>query len=511
MRLLWLLITIAPYLFAIQCSASPTSNDEWGWTKTNFPETLCSVQMTSWNSTIYVCAIDESETSYVYKTADQGETWESAAIFTETKNLNSIVSNTSGDLYITAYDQSSQTAEILLSTDEAETWMPLANQPPFSSEENGVFNRLYIDHNDYLYVIGMFQTSNYLIYISRNHGDTWTPLGEFQDVTNSLRNLKLDPSGNFLAATDNRIFESNDFGENWRQSLWSPHRITALEVVSGDIYLAGFQFNNTIKIKYPASDEWINAATIDSAESIKSFFCFTNNRLFVGTATSLENESSIYQSEDLGLTCTPMYMNVWEHLIRQFIYSSNGYFYAAGLRSVFRSEASLVSPTPTHTTGPGTPTNTPYPSTATPTPRPSRSPTPTPTPAPPTQAPEPTIPCFSFGLSLEHPETSIFVAGDPFYLNIEICNNFTHPVTDVHVVIMLEIQENFFFAPSWSKTLDCYHQSLPTGISTYEVLPEMEWPETDVKHYGVILWGALIDRSFTKVIGEYDMWMFGWN
>ena len=87
-------------------------------------------------------------------------------------------------------------------------------------------------------------------------------------------------------------------------------------------------------------------------------------------------------------------------------------------------------------------------------------------------------------------------------------------MTGIPVFVLLEVYGEFWCAPSWvhvDEDVDWYTEDIPTGFKTMEIIPEFSWPEVDGDASGLKFWGALVNKEFTDILGEYDIWEFGYN
>ncbi len=148
--------------------------------------------------------------------------------------------------------------------------------------------------------------------------------------------------------------------------------------------------------------------------------------------------------------------------------------------------------------------------TPTPTPPASRTPTLPPTPTP-THSPPPTsIPtCPRLGVTIEMPDNH-FTPGDMYYLNIQICNPTSVTYTDMPLFVILDLGNQFFFAPRFND-FDYYSVTVTPNQSILPVLPEFNWPDGTGEASGIMWYAGFTTQDFSELWGEMDDFMWGWG
>ena len=146
-------------------------------------------------------------------------------------------------------------------------------------------------------------------------------------------------------------------------------------------------------------------------------------------------------------------------------------------------------------------------------PIPTETPIPeTPTPIIPTETPAPSPTPLTLGVVLEMP-SHYFRPGDLCYLYAYVHNPLEH--LDANLFVILDINTgDYWFWPGWVHYPPDYSYmpiSLPYGIYSYEVLPEFVFPYVSYSMNNLKFWGALTDPEITRIIGEYDIWQFGFG
>ncbi|MBN2056465.1 lamin tail domain-containing protein [bacterium] len=154
-----------------------------------------------------------------------------------------------------------------------------------------------------------------------------------------------------------------------------------------------------------------------------------------------------------------------------------------------------------HAVPPVTPTPT-----VSPTPDITPSPEPTVTPtidpmATPSPSPGPSV---GLGVTLFMPQR-IFLPGDPCWLTA-ITHNDGSTMNDVLLVVFLDVGVGeYWFWPSWAHFppyLDSTHINLYAGEHDYEVIGPFNWPSGVGAADNFMFWGAVLDASFSFVIGD---------
>ncbi len=177
------------------------------------------------------------------------------------------------------------------------------------------------------------------------------------------------------------------------------------------------------------------------------------------------------------------------------------------IQSVYMIRYIVFHPTPTPTcTGSPVPTNTPTPpptATGSATPRPTSTGT-----QPPTSTPTPS--CRETGVTLDLPQ-SYFHAGDQFYLMANVCNITGNLLVNHPLFVILDVYGSYWFAPSWSQSIDYYSQGFNPGLTQISVINPFRWPSNVGSGTGIVFWGAMTDEAMTEIFGTYASVEFGWG
>lgn len=123
----------------------------------------------------------------------------------------------------------------------------------------------------------------------------------------------------------------------------------------------------------------------------------------------------------------------------------------------------------------------------------------------PTPTPEP---CIEYSVTLDM-GADYFCPGDSVFLNAQLCN--PEQTQYLPLWIILEIEGMFWFAPSWSDSVDYFISNpIPSGWSVFNVIPEFVWPNVEGSFYGAMFWGAMTTPEY-QIMGLYDMYTFAWG
>ncbi len=164
------------------------------------------------------------------------------------------------------------------------------------------------------------------------------------------------------------------------------------------------------------------------------------------------------------------------------------------------------TPTPTPTVGPGEPTNTPHPPTATL--PPSWTPSPTMTA---TETPVQTPGCGNLGVTLWMPSHE-FTPGDTCSCHVVACNPGPTRYENIPLFVILDVFGDYYFWPDFSAYAFEVIPVLDTQPLIYPVLQPFQWPDGAGSVTGGVRWlAAMTNPEQTAVMGEMDIWAFGWH
>ncbi|GEM_PF-4054276 len=152
----------------------------------------------------------------------------------------------------------------------------------------------------------------------------------------------------------------------------------------------------------------------------------------------------------------------------------------------------------------GTPTPvisaTAVPPTSTPTVDPTRTP-----PEEPTATPA-GAPCDFPGVSLKMPAHE-FKGGDPCWLDAIVCNPTEYTWDTFRLLVLLDIYNQYFFAPSWSQDIDWLDEEFPPGETTIRLF-EFAWPAGLGETSWFRFYAGVCTDDMTQLIGGIGYWEF---
>lgn len=479
-----------------------TISAEWRWIETAFPENVTSFAGTSAGQHIFVTSYNESEcTGQIYTSHDFGETWSVSVDYTERTNLTSIVTTSDNRSFAMSYNCQTMDYELIMSHDLGQTWDPAPSNPVVGESSEYRYVKIYNGMDDRLYFCApLAHYPDVYLASSDDFAQSWEPCGAMPDgyQISAMKVITFD----HLMAGDvaGNIFESFDAGVTWTsgQQIY-PRAVVSLECIPQERCLAGVSLIPFQFIREWNTNEWIESTT---EFETKGFCVSSESTLYVATG-------GVRQSMDHGLTWMEMVIDSEDAIVDRIFQADDGYLYGMGGQAVIRSEEPVIPPTFTPTAGPGTPTYTPHPPSFTPTPWPTHTPTFTPTPQRPTQPPQPTPGCPGISVVLDYPADT-YAAGSPFYLTARICNPLNFQLSELPLIVLLQIDAFFWFAPTWTDDLDYFTENWQPGWTTYPVIPEFPWPENAGSCSEAVFWAALMNPDFTDLVGDYARWSFAW-
>ena len=118
-------------------------------------------------------------------------------------------------------------------------------------------------------------------------------------------------------------------------------------------------------------------------------------------------------------------------------------------------------------------------------------------------------PCTKTGVSIRMP-SDMFYTGDTCYCLAVVCNAQGKILSGYPLFVILDVYGSLFFAPRFID-FDFYDQTYPEGQSTVEVLPAFELPANSGSLNNVIFYAAFTNPEVTDLIGDWDMFTFGWS
>lgn len=119
----------------------------------------------------------------------------------------SIVTDNSGNIYVNAFG----TAGPYKSTDDGESWFPIANG--LTPVDNGGYHPLNINSSGDLFIGGAHPTAK--LCRSTDGGNLWEPLNNLNTSGGSIICISFDNYNNVYVGTGTGIYRSTDNGDNW--------------------------------------------------------------------------------------------------------------------------------------------------------------------------------------------------------------------------------------------------------------------------------------------------------
>ncbi len=125
----------------------------------------------------------------------------------------------------------------------------------------------------------------------------------------------------------------------------------------------------------------------------------------------------------------------------------------------------------------------------------------------------PTPDCEQTGVTIQMP-SHYFRAGDMCNCLVTVCNATETAISGHPLFVTLDVFGTFYFAPSFTVSLDNYldaYPEFPPGETEIAVIETFTWPENAGAANGLYFYAALTDPSVTDIFGEWDSWEFGWS
>ena len=94
-------------------------------------------------------------------------------------------------------------------------------------------------------------------------------------------------------------------------------------------------------------------------------------------------------------------------------------------------------------------------------------------------------------------------------------NNQFQPMLNQRLVVMLDIQNMYWFWDGWTADFDYIDLNVPLMEQTVFIIPTFTWPDTqDDSFNGITFWAALLSPDFTRIVGGdngLDKWTFSFG
>jgi len=105
-----------------------------------------------------------------------------------------------------------------------------------------------------------------------------------------------------------------------------------------------------------------------------------------------------------------------------------------------------------------------------------------------------------------------FTPGEACWASATVCNPGPDEPTDIPFFVILDVYGELFFAPSFNQEFDVYMiEVLTVGEHDFQVLPEFIWPAGAGSASNIFWYAAMTDPGITQIIGEWDIFEFGWG
>ncbi|MCD4654285.1 hypothetical protein K8T06_10170 [bacterium] len=109
----------------------------------------------------------------------------------------------------------------------------------------------------------------------------------------------------------------------------------------------------------------------------------------------------------------------------------------------------------------------------------------------------------SQGVRLQIP-ADYYYLDKPFYLDATLYNHGP-ALSDIPLFILLQIENNFWYWPSWSQEVDFKMVDLPSGITDMTILQEFNWPDTSLFWVeNVSFLAALVNTETNTILGDWE-------
>jgi len=117
--------------------------------------------------------------------------------------------------------------------------------------------------------------------------------------------------------------------------------------------------------------------------------------------------------------------------------------------------------------------------------------------------------CEALGVRIYMP-LKYYRAGDECFCDVYVCNPDDETYTDTPLFVLLDVYGEFYFAPTFTG-VDFYVEDVVPGETLVSVIPHFIWPEGISPVSDIIWYAAMTNKSITEILGEWDMFIFGWG
>ena len=285
-------------VFILSISYSAFAQD---WFEANNPYGGKILSMHETTDGIFLCGTNRG----LYKSADNGETWESISDgFENFATLD--VNSTSNGGYFSLFGYT-----LRRSSDGGQSWETIPAQ------DWTALNKIVINADDQI-----FLNTNNSLWRSSDNGDTWTQL-ETGVAGNRFNALAISPDGELFGSSYNKkILRSSDNGDTW----------TELATLAGDISSIAFDGDNTVYAISSFSglfksedngDTWTELSAIPGTNGGWDIITNSSGEVFVAAY-----DDGIYKSSDGGSTWGNITADMIDPTIRIIFVSSSQELFA---------------------------------------------------------------------------------------------------------------------------------------------------------------------------------------
>lgn len=265
-----------------------------------------------------------TEKSGIYRTLDQGATWEEVNNGMQSRFIRRLEENMEGDLVVAT------TAGMYRSTDLGDSWKKVNTGIRATIVED-----ILIGQNGYMYAAtwnGIFRSedqganweeiqeglrstifrkirqsadgtlitgsSRHGLFMSFNNGDNWEALGEFAGPL--LRGVEIMPDGTLFVGLDNALFRSTDNGASWQEVSKELDFIRSFVIDKDGVIFAGNLFISLVYRSFDNGDTWeliLNLEERELSRGISDLIITSKGTLIAGL-----HQGAIYRSDDQGTT-----------------------------------------------------------------------------------------------------------------------------------------------------------------------------------------------------------------
>ena len=310
-----------------------------------------------------------TEKSGIYRTLDQGATWEEVNNGMQSRFIRRLEENAEGDLVVAT------AAGMYRSTDLGDSWEKMN-----TGIRSTIVEDIYIGQDGYMYAAtwnGVFRSADQGVtweeiqdglvstifrkvrqstdgtlftgsarsglFRSVNNGDTWELLW---DVPNSqFRGLDITPNGTLFAGYDSEgVYRSLDNGASWEGLNRDIDFISSFVVDEEGVIFAANEFVSTVHRSFDNGDSWdtvLNLTERELSRGVSDLLITSEGTLIAGVY-----QGAIFRSTDQGVTWEQAEIGIESGNIESLVQSPsgdlivgtrNGTFFSNGTGGIYRS------------------------------------------------------------------------------------------------------------------------------------------------------------------------------